>query len=751
MSKFINSILLAMAMLTFVGCGDLYMQKEDQDQNFFATCELDVKALSKILTRNLKGQLLCLESNMNLFMKVVRTDLPGHLQYEALETYLRTNVEEIDEQAIQMVKAIFDLNSLIFGGSNKYIERKNVAKLIDILIEFNRIFVGANIYEYFTSNNKVSFDEHNRRKAIVYSALVKIGNLVEKAMVKNNNEIVILDFLERFKNDENKEILSNVERLLFLKKAILGGAEKALTHRELKRMASILGDVGKISYDFVNLPDTNTENGEEVEVLKILKEDIQTAYNNFYYKNTPSQVIVSYKDISELVKVFYPGFQRFIKYKTTFLKIKKILLGSASDNITAADVNFLLKDILYKNVAKGVFVYRVFEENETTVRSRYRILYDLDNVVAFNSEEKAFVGDFNRVIKNYRYYQGSKFSPLFAYNYSRDPRGLFDILLYEYLSKKLFVYYGEKDKNAFGNYIMTQADFVTLLKDFSELLEGEEYILPGRVTNLAETMTMVITLFHAQSNGDVRVEIPEFVEFIITLTASMNFTDDMKEYLFERCEVDDKQRIQPSCYREHFLSYINTHLKKNDKPVQSFIPNLYNYLTGLEGKEVDKYLKATAKFSRVCTNFNDRSEVPMNYGDFFVTWGGLLSIEQSLLRFDTNKSGVLEPREVDNAYYVYKEAIEEMIPYAYLKKFSKQFFQYIIKFKRVPEVPNITGPTSLWNAVKQGVHFAWFITAYSERERQGSADRMTFALVLQVIAQNSPENLKNPYPCETLR
>ena len=39
----------------------------------------------------------------------------------------------------------------------------------------------------------------------------------------------------------------------------------------------------------------------------------------------------------------------------------------------------------------------------------------------------------------------------------------------------------------------------------------------------------------------------------------------------------------------------------------------------------------------------------------------------------------------------------------------------------------------------------------SNSDQDASADRMTFAAVLEIIAQNSPTNKESPYPCDTLR
>ncbi len=752
MSKFMNLFLVIMFAVTSVGCGDMFMSKSDDEKDYsqFATCEFDVLALSKILTENIKGDLLCLESNLSLFIQVVKSDKPGHLPYDSLKTYLVNNVDNITEETLGIIKAIFELNSLIFGDEVEYIKKENVSKIAEILIDFNRIFIDGRVYANFTSNQKVSFSVHNQRKSKIYSSLAKIGELISDAMVENNNKIIIADFIERFKTKENKQAITYVESLLFIKKAILGGDEKILTHKELKRLVNLIGDVGKVSYDFVNLPDTRTQINEEEEVLKILKEDIETAYNNFYYKNSTDEVIVTYTQILDLVGLFTPQYVKYIKYKDSFLKIKEILLESNSEDFTAVEISLLLTDVLYKNISKGVFVYRSFNNNVTILDRAKKIWYSLLDIITFNSHEEEYIVDFKRVIRDYRFYQGSSFSPLYDHDYVRNPRGLFDILLYEDITRRFFAHYGELDYTATGDYVMTQELFLEFMKDFGGLLEGEGYLLPGRAANTTETIALMTSLFHAQSNGDGRIEIPEFVEFVITLTTSLNLSSAMEKYMLARCEKDKKGRVHPGCYRENFIDFLD-HQLENGNVVSSYLPGLANYLAEMEtDEEAEEYLISTSKFSRVCTTFNDGTEVPMKHGDFFVSWAGLLAVEQSMLRYDVDGSGILEPKEVIKAYDIYKSAVEGMIPVEFLKKYSKTFFLYLVKYKRVPEIPEITGLRSIWRAIREGYHFVKFIFK-SQRNKEADADRMTFAAVLRIIAENSPANKENPYPCETLR
>ena len=131
-----------------------------------------------------------------------------------------------------------------------------------------------------------------------------------------------------------------------------------------------------------------------------------------------------------------------------------------------------------------------------------------------------------------------------------------------------------------------------------------------------------------------------------------------------------------------------------------------------------------------------------------VSWAGLLVIEQSMLRFDVNRDNILSPSELDKLYVVFRGALEALIPVDFLKRYSKDIFRYIVKFQRLPET-EVKGFKSLWRALRQGAHFVRFLFK-SDRKQSVDADRMTYAAVLKIIAENTPST-DAPFDCETLR
>jgi hypothetical protein len=254
------------------------------------------------------------------------------------------------------------------------------------------------------------------------------------------------------------------------------------------------------------------------------------------------------------------------------------------------------------------------------------------------------------------------------------------------------------------------------------------------------------------------MEVNELTEFAVGLFSSMALADtvhrEFQEIFFTQngCTFDKKGRYPPSFYRAN----LKTVLEKDyeGKQIKEYIPGVASYI---EAQADDQFLEVTEKFARSCTNYSDGADIPMEESDYFSMFVGISAIDQTINRFDRDgvnpgdgPDGVLQPNEVMDAFPIYKSAVENIIPVGFLKRYSKGFFQYLIKYEKVPDVQGIDSLGAFWQAVKDGVHFIKFLLT-PERKRLASADRYTFAKILEVLAEFSPEATDNPFPCDALK
>ena len=78
--KYFKSIFVLLPLLAMYSCGDIFTNNDEgagrDGFTQFAVCDLDVDAFSYILERDISQEITCLKENLDLFIKIVKTDKP---------------------------------------------------------------------------------------------------------------------------------------------------------------------------------------------------------------------------------------------------------------------------------------------------------------------------------------------------------------------------------------------------------------------------------------------------------------------------------------------------------------------------------------------------------------------------------------------------------------------------------------------------------------------------------------------------
>lgn len=736
-TSFKSTLLLLVLSFVLTSCGDVFMKKSEDNGNEmqqFATCAPDPQALSGIFTQNVKSDLLCLEKNLNLFIEVVRTDRPGNLSLKELKIYIKKNIEDVDSSVLEALSGIFDLNSLIFGDDKEYINKGNVRKLTQLLIDINKAIVDNKVYHYYTtSETAVPYAEHNRRKAKVYTALTYVAERLQQEFKKNGNVINLISFLEKFKSLDNNIILQNCTDLLFFKRMFLGGDEEVLTSYELKRLAGMLPDFGKVVFDIAHIGDVEHSEHQDEEVLLTIREDAATIVRNLYYKGQDYVNVMTLQDIWNTVAMFSPEHLKYKKYTNSILKLKAALLENSTPSFNSNELMILFNEIALNNLDKAAFFYRMYAYNSDVLSGGDQITTDLPALISIEKAEESFKDDFNRIIKSYRFFKGKEFSASFNNFIKRNPLGMVEVAVLEDMVKRLFAVYGDPKPTALGGYRVTQTQLENMMMEYKDFLEGEGITDPGRTRNTAETITLMTSLFQSQSDGDTDIEVNEMVEFAVELMSSTQVSKIADKYFRTRCpEVDDKGRYSPECFRDNFVGMLEE--EKNGKKVGEHLGKLRKYVNN-PSTNVSEYLQISEVFTRSCTLFDDGTPVPMDEDELFLLLSGMMAVEQTIIRYDTNNDNILQGLEVEKAFPVYESAIRALLP-DLVKGVAKKVFHYMIKNEKIPGTAAV---------------MAMVANPFPPNWKKVNATRKTLAIILKTLSEESPANEANPFPCETLR
>ena len=732
--------LLLSGLLGLVGCGEMFMQKqEEKKMSQLLSCSADPSALSKIFTENIQGDLACLGESLNLFVEIVKTDRPGNLSYKELTAFIGKNMEEVDTNLFEPLKGFFEINSLLSGDHPLYIKKDNIKKLVGTLKLINKVMVKHKVFEYFTSDNPVSYQEHSRRKAEIFNAFASVEQALTKIYQRNDNSLDLSAFVKKFKNVDNSKILQNSEKLLFIKKIFLGGDKKTLTAKEAKRLMLMLADASKIAYDIVHLPSVVHTGNEQEEILESLKEDFETISLNLYSDPLVDEPMMTLDDIQYVVREHFPQAAEFMGYEEAILQGKRIFLKNDAPFFTASELQKLF-DIVLFNLKRGAFFFKAYAANKSILDRKTPIYRDLPTVIASNSLEEEFKADFNRIAKDYWFFLDQDWMASYKNEIERSPWGMFLTATMEDLVQRVFSHYVEKSSKAYGGYSMPRSKIQTLLEDFKSFLNEKELILPGREVNSAETIELMTALFQKQSDGNGDdIEVNETVELLTTMISGFRMSERFYEETAAKCALDSKGRFMPSCMKDHFAGVFDMEVAQNGKTFDIYMPKLAEYVRGLDQRSSDVLVGKMNIFTRTCSSFSDGTPVPVSRGDTFMFFAGLINIESTYTRFDRGGAAnggynnILEVSELNRAYdNVYEEAIEAKVPAALAWRARDVFF-YLLDKGKEPGVLEM-----IFRIVPAG---------YAQK----SADRSSVASVLKVIAEGSEANKENPANCELLR
>lgn len=755
----------------FASCGDLFMQDEDGESvslSQLATCELDTEAFARIMERNIKGDILCLQDQIHTFIDLVETDRPGFISETVLINFLENGPSDLGnpEDVVPIVRSLFDLTKVILGGERGYISRKDFDRLINFIISFNQnIFP---LYDIFTKDQEISFGDYQRNRNTVQKYLTNISVELRNLLNLNRNSLDRMDtyvFLDRFFS-EDPETSEQVKSLMFLKRVFLGGQVYDLTYLELEVGLAKLAELGQVSYDLVKVNQFSFAKDAQ-KMIDVYREDMSIIHDNLFYSDDSYEALFTIYDVLDAMnklEVEIPEID-ITKYPQEIMTLKKTLLGSGGEFVSSVEVVRLL-DHLNTVLDEGRTFYRIYDMYRDELNSVDPITTDFSGYPAPpNTPEVDHLRHFSDIANNYRFFKGTFKTPFFSFDHYRNPGAFFEIAAIEYVMKLIFKEYGNPSSEARGGYHMTLEQTVALMDDIKVILKDMGIITIGRkgggeVANTADNLVLMSTLFQFQSNGcgdEVCMEIPEITEFLIGLLTALSVKDFFIEEMEAVCanDVDQFGRIYVDCFRKNFVKVLNVKIPGDGRSLSEYLPLMSSYISELTGttdpsqdptqsEDYMTFITETENFTRTCTHFDDGSSVPMKSTDAFAVFAGLLNVESTIMRFDANQNNKLDGygrgsrNEVLTAYYeVYQGAIKSLVDPngGFLTKLAKPIFQYLVKYGKVPDTGNFG---SIWDFVK-------FLLKFN---KGADATRTTIATILKTLGEQSENSQKFPFKCD---
>ena len=762
--------------LTLTGCGDLFGKKVKDNAlesgRLKADCELNMDDLADILDREITGSINCLEKNLNIFMDVSELGRGGKLSRISLTQYLKQTKPKIDPHTYNAIDAVFSLSHLITGEEQDFISRENVGRIVELVRRFN--IHAARHYQYtFGSTAPANLPVHESHRRRIEEAANEIQKSLEGIFVSERGGAIhyldIMKLVAGFVKPESQATLEKIQGMLFVKKIIVGGDTNTINHRELGFLFSNLPKLLSLVLDAVRYKNLNLT---QTELMTFLKDDVSDLANILFH---PTRGDRRYEGLFSL-DVAIDGLDRFItdedkkiaKYRVLLKEVKKILTKTKNENLVSMDEEWMTgKDLekmfshVFNVTSRSLAFHRFYNHPEIKQLLEAPISVYLDpKKYEFDfPQDKVDLVEFCRIINSYRYMKGNFEMAYYSLDYRRNADGPAEISMYEYIIKTTFGYYG-------SSLSMGADQLKSILKKFENELIEMDIILPRRSGNTSETISLLGSLFQAQSDDNKVLDVDEAAEFAISLVTAMdaqtklfNFYDD------KNCQKDEFNRIDPACFKEHFYEAICTNYRDN-------FPRLFEFLGADVNLACDKqnfnsehnlsYLDASAKAARFCHVYpDDQSEVKYSKGDIMSILLAMMHIETTITRWDVKTvNNTMDADEVMDAYAIYKPAINGMLPKLpsvldtpkIRETLAKQVYLYLVKFEEVPQTK--TGK-DIWKLVK-------FLLSFNAKK--APAHRKTIASILRIVSEESKKktdaayqanpndpSVEKPFDCNWLR
>lgn len=754
--------LILTLMTTLSGCGDLLgskVVKRNFGSNIAAlTCDLDMNRFADIMNQNISSHIRCLGESLNVFIKIVKSGKPGYLSRIQLERYLADFRPDVKPEVVKALGSVFNLGHLITGEDPNYISKNTIDKVINFALIFNEE-AALNFGPTFQNTDPASYTLHQNHRERVSGASKTIIQALRLIFNPNRNgeihKINIIELLESFSSESNRNPIEKAKKVLFIKKILFGGDSEIVTHTELEKLILNFDHLLLISLDITRYKYIILKQNS---ILQLLKRDVNDLYdiiNQGSLNNRDNEVLFTVNEATEAAKLFIDKDELDLdKYTSLIAEIKKITMDGNSTEVKGIEFKKLFTHIKLL-LQKGTVFHRIYEKFKVQLESSQPVTIDFSEYRHTYPEHQIELDQFERIVhpKTYRFMKGEFLSPYYTKGYRRNADAIFEIALLEYAIKLVFSNYGSRNANSIGGYSIDQDQMRKLLLKFESELIDLDLLTPQRTINSADNISLLGTLFQYQSDKNKVMDVNEASEFGVSLLSSLNISNDIYSFMKEQnCSTDEVglngemknfNRIEPVCFRTNFwkalcANYRNYYPLLFDsinapKKCEDLVPNEKSAL----------YLAKAIEAARSCNNYTNgkKEEVFYSKGDIMTIILTMVHVETTIIRWDLNGNNIMDADEVNRAYDIYEPALDGFLEgkSSIIKKFKKQIYQYMIKYEEVPDEKDFG---SILKFVK-------FLLKFN---KSSSADRKTIASVLVSISkQNKVSETVPVFNCNLLR
>lgn len=675
--------LLAIILLSFLGCG--IGDKDPEDLGVFDLselgdgCDLKTDRLAKILDEDIEKDITCLESNIVQFADFVRREDNNFIARHELEKFIVKFFPNEAELATDLLKLVFDLNSLLLKDPQDNMSVKKLKDIFNLFRVANRS--GRTLFQELKGLKKENYWQ--RRQQIFYH-IEKLSTeilSITKRQSAFEQQLDIISFINTIKlsldlNDDqlDPELIGS---FLFVKKLLIGGESKNISSPEIEELLGKASNLVILGMDVFFVKGKEFINKEEEHFFYY--DVVNEAIANFYPWDG-TEHILEHQDLVKVVNEFIKDDYNVYNMEDSIKNIKTNLIGGSATSYRYRD--------LYKLAQWGLEFTGMLYFNDVTF-GYYKT--ELESPNAIDSIDipvlepyhvfsktlvKKFWEQFEYISVNYRYFHDNDGLAHFFNDYKRYQNGFNTTSMLRWAIKKIVNVYGHFP-NGSNRRELDMEDVKNCVNDVEGLVK-ELGIWPNDIERFISELVNSSDLFQFHADGNKTASTEEVTEYAVNVLSSIELTTKIHDKLKQRCPIVDEEleSFEVSCYREYFL-----HIFFKELNLQNYYDKLNDYVNMNGREEAQQYLINIELYARI----NPDESIPLTKEDLGRLITTLTNIESTFLKNDKNKNGILEREELDQAYLTFKNLI---IIVSKLNNapdsLYKSIFLYLIKNMEVP-------------------------------------------------------------------
>ncbi len=490
---------------------------------------------------------------------------------------------------------------------------------------------------------------------------------------------LINDVIELIDEDfKYKDILSDA--IGIAKVSLVGGEREYLLQDQLIEILFKLEGISNVAFDYFN---ADNSNHSDQEIIKLRFQELGIVSglldeDGFQHLLTIDELLNIASQVMED--------EVLLSYKPTIEELKEKLLGGYRSSLTIRDIKTVLSYLedFYGQRYFASISYDLYEKELSSKNQIKSLKFEKshsDFVLFSEAKLKQYKAKFSKMVTKIRLYRTEEGYQYYSDQYVRTKFGLLEHYMIDFAFELLAEALGHKNEE--GVYEFNLDEVNALLYTFEPVLKHYG-LWSAKPATFGRNTLLLADLFQANSNGSVTVDAMEVSEYGTLALFAIKAADELIEKMNNYCDTytyNNSTGYRAECYRKQFFNIL-----LNELGLAKYLPKLNQYIKGSSPEEVMEFLVKIEGFAK------DYPEpgMPQARRDMVLLIGAMLNIESTFLRYDNNRSNLLEIDELNNGFPVYEEAIINIAKLDEGKrKYAKTIFLFMIKEMKQPTTTDV--------------------------------------------------------------